>query len=905
MLTTDEAQRLRRWTYRIATLSALALLASNLPMRGLDIPDGIYLPLHTVLEFLAAAVALLVFATVWHTPVKEVSGALIWIATALMAAGWLDLAHALSFKGMPDFVTHASTQKGIEFWLVARCVLAGTLLALSFHANLPAPTPRQRRRIVAGYAVLNLCVFVAVLAFESQLPATFVEGVGVTPLKSAIEWAVTAALVLATVGYYRQARQTGAAFPTYIAAASAVAALSETFFTAYTVPSDLQNLLGHIYKVLSYWLIYQAMFVVSIRKPYARLAEQAALLSKANDIQRTQSLALNSITNPVVVTDLNGDVTWMNHTAQTKSSSRFGWPQRALNLFSGHVNPDPTVIAQMQAALQQGQSWRSEVHLTDLEGKVMVVDRTVAPIRNEHGATEGYLVVSEDVTERIKARSRHTRVLDTALDGFWITDMQGRLLEVNRAYAHMSGYSVQELLGMHIADLEGTEAASEVQQHIRTVIDTGYDSFETRHRHKAGHDIAVEISVTYDQEQQQLFVFIRDISERVRTAALQHDLEMQLQQAQKMEAIGQLTGGIAHDFNNILASVLGYSRLALDRLVPDKQSKLAQYLGEIIQSSERARDLIQKMLTFTRTKPSAHTVAVRPAAVVHEVLAILRPSMPAGIEVTLDLDENLQVLLDPGDLHQILLNLLINARDAVDAQQGRIQIGLRRAQVQHKKSAIKHEALSGSFVSLEVRDNGSGIASEHMPRLFDPFFTTKDVGKGTGLGLSMVQGLLLRSGGQVVVESTPGQGSLFQLLFQEHTAQTDTAHTPPSQATPGGQTGHAIWVVDDEPSVLSYLCELLEGEGYEVTAFSTPSEALRNLARQRTAPDLLITDLTMPVMGGVELARQLRTHFPGLCVFACSGHHHTAQDNAHIQQWFPKPVPADALLRAMAEVLTR
>jgi PAS domain S-box-containing protein len=560
----------------------------------------------------------------------------------------------------------------------------------------------------------------------------------------------------------------------------------------------------------------------------------------------------------------------------------------------------------MRTALLAGNVWRGLIHFGDAQGKEKILDRTVTPVRNEAGAIEGFVSVSENVTDTIQAQLRHKRVLDTALDGFWIVNAQGHIVEANEAYARMSGYSVDELLTMRLADLEVGEEVEEMQRHVRKVVAQGHDKFETRHRHKSGREFFVEVSVTFDREMQQFFVFVRDITAREEAAAAKRLLERQLQQSQKMETMGQMTGGIAHDFNNILASVLGYSTLALDRLVPDKQSKLAAYLTEVIKASERARDLIAKMLTFTRITPGAGLAPIAPATVIREALAMLRPSLPSSIQLNLRIDDDLNILMDAGELHQILLNLLINARDAIEGS-GDISVRLRRIVAEGQICAVSHQHLSGPYLSLEVADSGSGIPPEHIPRLFDPFFTTKDVGKGTGLGLSMVHGLMRRSGGYIVVESQPGRGSRFQLLFPIAASPQPAADAPAPNPDTRIGAGQRVWVVDDEPAVARYLHELLADQDYQVTVFNSPAEALARFERGDKAIDLLITDKTMPGMSGNELARRLHESVPDLPVIMCSGYSSdvSPQDGSqdHIHHLFIKPVRADELLKAIADEL--
>lgn len=899
---------LRQQVVLVGTFAAMAVLAMLLPLQDVHIPHQHYLPIHTLLEFAAILAAFLVFATVWHAPAKEISGSLLLIAMALHGAGWLDMLHALSFKGMPDLLTPASVEKAIVFWLVARLIVAIALLTVSFYPRLPSPGTRGKSLMLTALLSLNLLVSWAVLTHESDLPDTYVEGVGLTPFKIGFEWLITGMLGFAAWRYHRQARLSDDAFYPLIFGAAGVAALGELFLTRYTVVSDALNLLGHLYKFVSYTLIYRAMFVISVRRPYLKLAEQTQRLLKAADTLRTQSLALESTVAPVVVSDLDGKVTWLNRAAQALTQQLFPECADSLTLFGPPLTANPERAKDIEDTVRAGGVWRGLVQIRHRDGPALIMNRTVTPLRNADGVVEGYVAVSENVTERIAAQSRHKRVLDTALDGFWIADVQGHLLEVNAAYACMSGYSVAELLRMRIDELEAHEQPADVLAHMDRILRLGHDKFETRHRHKLGHVFAVEASVTYDPESRHVFVFLRDLTERERSAAAQHDLERQLQQSQKIQALGQLTGGIAHDFNNILAAILGYSNLALTRLVPDKQSKLAHYLREVITASERARDLIAKMLTFARTQPSASVGLTSPADGVREVVAMVRPSIPSSIQIGVHIEDASPIRMDPGELNQVLVNLLINARDAIEGQ-GLIDIRLHRVDVHGEICAASQQRVTGPYLALEVSDSGCGIAPEHMPRLFDPFFTTKDVGKGTGLGLSMVQGILRRSGGHVLVRSEPGQGSRFQLLFPlASPADEAPADTDDDGEAPRG-TGQHIWVLDDEPAVAHYLGELFEDAGYRVRIFLEPRSALAAFEAAPDSLDLLVTDQTMPGMSGMALAQALHGQRADLPILLCTGHSEAidvATLAPHgVRQLFGKPVQAHALLTAMAHLLQR
>ena len=899
---------LREQVILVVIFAALALLVRMLPpLQSLHIPLQHYLPVHTLLEFVSILAACLVFATVWHTPSKEVSASSLLITVALFAAGWLDFAHALSFEGMPDLITPASAEKGIAFWLVARLVVAITLLGTSFYTQLHPLSTRVRYGIFVAFAIVSLAVIWGVISHEAALPDTYIENTGLTPFKNGFELFITGLLALAAWRYHVLARRSDSPVLPLLFGAASVAALSEFFFIQYEVVNDVQNLLGHVYKIVSYSLIYQAMFVVSVRRPYLKLAAQTQTLLKVNETLRTQSFALESTATPVIVADLQGKVVWRNRASRDMCALSSPEFENNLSMFSAPATPDQRVAQSILATVRDGKVWRGLVHVKDAHANNLIMDRTVTPLRNEDGLIEGYVSVGENVTERTKAQLRYKRVLDTAIDGFWIADAFGRLLEVNDAYARMSGYTVEELLSMNISQLEATERLEEVQAHVQRITEQGYDQFETRHRHKQGHEFAVDISATYDPESMQLFVFARDRSERVQAAAVKQDLERQLQQSQKLQALGQLTSGIAHDFNNILAAILGYSNLALDRFAPDKQGKLASYLREVVAASERARDLVAKMLTFTRTQASASVSVISPDLVIKEVVAMMRPSIPASIQLKTRIDDDPPICMDAGELNQVLVNLIINARDAI-AGHGMIEIYLHRVEIHGQICAVSHQRLSGTYLALEVSDNGSGIALEHMSHLFEPFFTTKDVGKGTGLGLSMVQGILRRSGGHVVVESQLGQGSWFQLLFPIALpeAVSPGVHRGNMKAHQSGM-GQSIWVVDDEPAVARYLAELLDDWGYNVRLFNEPLKVLAALDEEKGNVDLLITDQTMPGLSGVALALRLHSLRPNLPIILCTGYSDGIDRSEVLRQgirrYFTKPVPADELLKAVAEEL--
>ncbi|MDP2442709.1 MASE3 domain-containing protein [Rhodoferax sp.] len=897
---------LRQQRWLVGVLAALALLAALLPLSHMVIAPRYFLPLHTLLEFASIVAAFFVFSTVWHTPARQTPAPLLVIAMVFFVTGWLDSFHALSSPGMSEFVTPASPEKAIAFWLVARLVVAAGLLGISFY---PERLPMSRRARYTTFAALwlaTLLVLWGVLFHEALLPATFVEGRGLTAFKFGFEWFTVALLVLAAWRYHGLAQRANNEFFPLLFGAAAVAALGEQFFTPYGSISDAQNLLGHGYKIVSYFLIYRAVLVVSVRRPYQLLATQAQELQGMNERLRIQSLALASTATPITVTDLDGRVRWANRAFQETFCGPSSELKPNFSLFSAPLAPRADQVKHMKARLEAGQVWRGLVYLQNFQGQPIIMDRTITPLSNEAGVSEGYVSVSDDVTEKTSSEMRHKRVLETSINGFWVVDTTGHLVEVNSAYSRMSGYTQDELLGMSVHQLDAVQGPEQVREMVEKIMRLGQHQFESRHRHKQGHEISVDVSVTYDIESDKMFVFLYDRTERVQAATEKSDLQRQLQQAQKVQALGQLTGGIAHDFNNILAAISGYSNLALDRLVPDKTSKLASYLGEVISASNRAQGLIARMLSFTRTQPNTQMGVISPAEVIAEVLAMLRASIPASIELSSRIDEQLHIRMDAGELNQMLVNLIINARDAID-EQGVIEIHMHRVLITNRICATCQQRLTGSYLAIDVLDNGNGIAPEDLPHLFEPFFTTKDVGKGTGLGLSVVQGILMRSGGHVLVSARPFQGTRFRLLFEIVQPEDALADRRQEQSHMPRGNGQLIWVLDDELAVARYLGELLQDWGYRVRLFNDPVALASLFKTEGHEPDLLITDQTMPGLSGTALVLRLHSLRPGLPILLCTGFSDRLEPAVvkryGVSRLLHKPVAVPELLTALAQAL--
>ena len=359
---------------------------------------------------------------------------------------------------------------------------------------------------------------------------------------------------------------------------------------------------------------------------------------------------------------------------------------------------------------------------------------------------------------------------------------------------------------------------------------------------------------------------IQDITERKQAEAEREQLLDRLRQAQKMEAIGTLAGGIAHDFNNVLTAIIGYTELAIFDSQPD--TLLQANLRQLLQAGKRGRDLVEQILAFSRqAEQEVRPVDLR--LVVREALRFLRASLPTTIELRQSLRaESCTILGDPTQMHQILVNLCTNAADAMEGKGGLIEVTLVETDLDARQAASHPNLAPGEYLRLAVRDTGHGMESAVMDRIFDPFFTTKERGKGTGMGLSVVHGIVRAHGGHIGVHSEPEKGTEFCVLLPRIAGEAPAER---EEARHAMENRACILFVDDEEVIVHMRKQMLERLGHEVHACTSGVQALGTFRAQPDKFDLVITDMTMPHMTGVDLSRQLLEIRPNIPIVLCTG----------------------------------
>jgi PAS domain S-box-containing protein len=526
-------------------------------------------------------------------------------------------------------------------------------------------------------------------------------------------------------------------------------------------------------------------------------------------------------------------------------------------------------------------SQRRETATLDIGSRTFKVD--VDPQFSEDGKISRFVHIMSDITQQKRAddtiRETHQTLL-TVLDSIdatiYVADMQSHeILFMNQrmretfngdftgqkcwqAFYQYTDGPCTHCTNPKLIDAQGQptgsciwEGQNPINQRIYINFDRAIKWIDGRYVHL---QVATDITDIKQMEEQ-----------RLRT-------EAQLRQAQKMEAIGTLASGIAHDFNNILSAILGYSELALDDALNAKSSP--HYMRQILKAAYRARDLVQQILTFSRqTESKAKPIRIKP--IVKEALKLLRASLPTTIDIQTRLDSEAIVRADPTQIHQVIMNLCTNAGHAMRSKGGVLSVTLKEVHLDRDFTRHYPGTLPGPHLQLQVEDTGSGIDPNMIDRIFDPYFTTKQKGEGTGMGLAMVQGIVQQSNGAISVESEMGHGTCFKIHLPIIDQEMDTI-SKLDVLIPGGK--EHILFVDDEPALASLGRQILQRMGYQVTTFTSSTEALSNFKKDPMAFDLVITDMTMPRMTGDELARKIMDVRPDMPVVVCTGYSEKISD---------------------------
>ncbi len=580
-----------------------------------------------------------------------------------------------------------------------------------------------------------------------------------------------------------------------------------------------------------------------------------------------------------------------------------------------HPEDRLVVVETMQAALEACSPFQIEYRFRRKNASYIYVEDHGIFLKNAEGRAARMLGVMSDVTQRIESQEALRRseelyrsLAEASSHLIWMVNAQGQKVLDLKSWLNFTGQSMEDLADNGWVQPIHPEDFPNMQETWLSSVRTGmiYEC-EYRLRRKDGvYRLMFARAVPSRDSKGVVQSWIGtclDITEQRESEKRQTRLEEQLRQSQKMEAIGTMAGGIAHDFNNILMAIISYGELA--EFEAESHPAQLENIRHILDAADRARELVKQILAFSR-QTRQETRPVRLNLVAQEARKLLKAALSSQIEIKLDCEEGLPAILaDPTQMQQVVLNLCTNSAQALCKEGGQIDLYLAGRDFTQPSLAEKHQLNPGSYVLLRVSDNGVGMDEETTKRIFDPFFTTKAPGEGTGLGLSVVHGIVKAHQGVIEVRSKEGEGTTFELYFPAVFGAEELAAAMESKITRG--KGQKILIVDDEIKICLSLSRILERLGYWTESLIRPVQAWDMIEKDPKNWDLVITDLTMPGLTGIQLAEkihQIRPDLPVLLVTGYSGSWTQEQlSEKGIKEMMTKPISTPDLAAAVARSL--
>jgi PAS domain S-box-containing protein len=502
-------------------------------------------------------------------------------------------------------------------------------------------------------------------------------------------------------------------------------------------------------------------------------------------------------------------------------------------------------------------------------------------------------------------RARLAAAVEQAGEIIFITDREGTIIYANPALEEVTGYSREEVLGKNPRIFKSGRHGEVFYQNLWDTITAGR-TWRGRvvNRKKDGTLYTEEATISPIRgETGEITHFVavkRDVTEFLTLQEEKERLQVQFIQAQKMESIGRLAGGIAHDFNNMLGVIIGHAEVAMAEM--EEKSSIYQHLQEIRKAAERSAELTRQLLAFARRQPIEPKV-LNINEVVKEMVSMLRRITPENIDLTFEAGENLwPVKADPTQINRLLVNLVTNARDAI-RETGHIRLATANRKVDEAFCQGRPFCRIGEYVEITVSDDGIGMEEEMLSCIFEPFFTTKPAGEGTGMGLSIVYGIVKQHDGFIDVKSEPGFGTVFSVYLPRYKGKEMPEGMEKKMAASTAGEGEIILLVEDEVELLEIGRILCERLGYRVLAASSPREALELAERYRGKINLLITDMIMPGMNGVELAKRIQKICPDVRCILSSGYGAASVLPRESMEFLEKPYTIETLAAKIKAVL--
>jgi PAS domain S-box-containing protein len=823
--------------YRTAILGVLALPVIYFISRYS------YNLFHSFADGLSIVIAVCAFAIIWNSRRFVDNDYFLYTGIAFLFFAFLDLMHLLGNKNMGIFPGYGNL--GPAFYIASRYVLSVSLLIAPFFIN-------RKLNATLMFAVYSLVTSLILLSiFYWQIfPVTIVEGVGLTPFKVVSDYIICLILLGAVSLMLINRRSFNSRVLRLIVSSIILSIATGLTFTLYVDPFGITNLVGHLFQIASFYLLYLAFIQTGLTNPQEILFRKL----KQHEENLTKNLQRLDDTN----IELKQEIAERKRmeTALRKSEERYHNLFNTMDegfciiemIFDGEDRPVDYRFLEVNAAFEK------QTGLHDVKDKLI---RDLLPDNEEYWfEIYGKIALTGEPLHfgnEVKALNRWYDV-----------------------YAYRVGEPENRQVAIIFNDITDRKR---IEENLRSA----HDDLEVRVQERT-----FELSEAYKTLQ-------KEVDEHKKTAE-------QLVRVQKLEALGTLAGGIAHDFNNILAGLIGFTEMVLEDIAPDTPEH--RRLELVLKGANRGRDLVRQILTFSR-KSEQDKKPLALNQVVEEGLKLLRPTLPTTIEiVSKSLTNDDQIFADPVQMHQILMNLCTNAAHAMREKGGTLDIRVFKTSLQEGNRMPLPNMKAGEYVVLKVSDTGSGMTPETLNQVFDPFFTTKQPGEGTGLGLSVVHGIVKSHDGYIAIESELEKGTAFHIYLpsiKEEARSIDKETLPVT----GGKE-HML-IVDDEDMLVELSEQRLRRLGYEVVATTSSTEALAIFRKEPDTFDLVITDYTMPNMTGTDLAIELLKVRATIPIILCTGQSDTISPEKAkeigIRGFLMKPLTNRELAQAVRRVL--